>query len=122
MVSISFSELFPLMPSEVAVNIGVTEAVLPAKTLRRSTGEKSPIPSLINATKLLGAIPALTQNSHVLFWVGWRELYEQAVAKIHAVAAEDIWSNAFAEGQALTMAQAATLALHELNGKQSHDA
>ena len=97
-------------------------AILAARPSQSMSGKKSPIPSLINAIKLLGAIPALTQNSHVLFWIGWRELYEQAVAKIHAIAAEDIWAKAFAEGQALTMAQAATLALRELDGKQSHDA
>ena len=75
---------------------------------------------LSNAVRLLGTIPALYHNSHMFFWVGWLEIYERVVVKIREIAGEQVWTKAYAEGQMLSMPQAVTLALHELQ-RHNHE-
>jgi len=70
---------------------------------------------LVNAIRLLGAIPSLNKNIHMFFWVGWsRDIYERAIAQIREMAADETWEKAFAEGAALSMQQAVAIALQEL--------
>jgi predicted ATPase len=71
--------------------------------------------SFVNAVRLLGAIPALNQNLHSFFWVGWwRDVYEQTVAQVKEMTTEETWKNAFEKGAAFTMQQALAIALQEL--------
>jgi hypothetical protein len=76
---------------------------------------KEVTPSLVNAVRLLSAIPSLNQNLHTFFWLGWwRNVYEQTTSQAKALTPDEIWKQAFAEGEMLSMQQAVTLALEEL--------
>jgi len=71
--------------------------------------------SLVNAIRLLGAIPSLNKNLHMFFWLGWwRDVYEQAVAQVRALTTDETWEKAFIEGETLSMPQALAIALQEL--------
>ncbi|HXD10641.1 MAG TPA: hypothetical protein VN653_11310, partial [Anaerolineales bacterium] len=96
-------------------------AILAARQTHSAHDEPAPTPGLINAIRLLGALPSLTQSSHMLFWTGWREIYERAVARIHDVADKETWAKAYTEGQGLTLAQAVAIALQELGEKRFQD-
>ena len=77
---------------------------------------KEQTPSLMNAVRLLGAVPALNQNIHMFFWVGWgSDVYEQAVARVRGMTTDETWERAFAEGGTLSMQQAVELAQQELH-------
>jgi len=89
-------------------------AILAAMPFKNGPDAKEPGLSLISAVRLLGAIPPLSQNSHMFFWMGWHEIYQRAVAKVREIAGAEIWEQAFAEGQTLSMPQAVALALQEL--------
>jgi tetratricopeptide (TPR) repeat protein len=70
---------------------------------------------LINAIRLLGAVPSLNQNIHMFFWVGWgSDVYEKAVAQVRGMTTNEIWEKAFAEGGTLSIQQAMAIALQEL--------
>jgi hypothetical protein len=74
-----------------------------------------PTSSLVNAVRLLGAIPVLNQNLHLFFWVGWwRDVYEQTIAHVKGLTTEEAWEKAFAEDGMLSMQQALAMALQEL--------
>jgi len=90
-------------------------AMLAARPFQNMAEINEPVPRLINAVRLLGAIPPLNQNSHMFFWPGWREMYERANAQLHAIAGEEIWEKAITEGERLSMQQALALALEELH-------
>jgi predicted ATPase len=76
---------------------------------------KNRLLSLLNAIRLLGAIPALNQNLHMFFWVGWwRDVYDQAIARMRGLTTTDVWEQAFAEGGALSMQEALAIAVQEL--------
>jgi hypothetical protein len=69
----------------------------------------------MNAVRLLGAIPSLNKNVHTFFWLGWwREIYERTIAQVRKITANETWEKAFAEGETLSMQQALTIALQEL--------
>jgi tetratricopeptide (TPR) repeat protein len=80
---------------------------------------KEQTPSLINAVRLLGAVPALNQNIHMFFWVGWgSDVYERAVAQVREMTNDETWETAFEEGGTLSMQQAQTIALQELQRQE----
>ncbi len=75
--------------------------------------------SLMNAVRLLGAVPALNQNIHMFFWVGWgSDVYERAVAQVREMTNNETWETAFAEGRTLSMQQAQTIAIQELQRQE----
>jgi hypothetical protein len=79
---------------------------------------KEQTPSLMNAVRLLGAIPSLNKNLHMFFWLGWwRDVYERTIAQVRALTSEEAWESAFAEGGALSMQQALAIALQELQSQ-----
>jgi tetratricopeptide (TPR) repeat protein len=96
-------------------------AMVAAKRFQQSTvNGKEETASLINAIRLLGAIPSLNQNLHMFFWLGWwRDVYEQTLAQVRALTSEEAWEKAFAEGGGLSMQQALGLATQELQTKSS---
>ena len=80
---------------------------------------KEQTPSLINAVRLLGAVPALNQNIHMFFWVGWgSDVYERAVAQVREMTNDETWETAFEEGGTLSMQQAQKIALRELQRQE----
>jgi predicted ATPase len=80
-----------------------------------ATNGKQETSSLLNAIRLLGAIPALNQNPHTFFWLGWwRNIYERTIAQVREMTADETWKRAFAEGEAFSMQQAVTIAVQEL--------
>jgi len=73
---------------------------------------------LMNAVRLLGAIPSLNQNIHMFFWVGWgSDVYEQAVARSREMTTDETWERAFAEGGTLSMQEALVIAVQELHSR-----
>ena len=91
-------------------------AMVAARRFQQSAvNGKEKTASLINAIRLLGAIPSLNQNLHMFFWLGWwRDVYEQTLAQVRVLASEETWEKAFTEGGALSMQQALVLAMQEL--------
>jgi tetratricopeptide (TPR) repeat protein len=98
----------------IACFLGV--AMVAANLFQKQDAHVSPEnASLSNAIRLLGAIPALNQNLHMFFWLGWwRDIYEQAVAQIRVMTTDETWEKTFAEGGTLSMQQAVAIALQEL--------
>jgi predicted ATPase len=96
-------------------------AIVAAKRFQQSAvNGKEETASLINAMRLLGAIPSLNQNLHMFFWLGWwRDVYEQTLAQVRALTSEEAWEKAFTEGGALSMQQALVLAMQELQTESS---
>ncbi|HLO14751.1 MAG TPA: hypothetical protein VK206_07980, partial [Anaerolineales bacterium] len=95
-------------------------AMLAAKLFQEQTtkSEKEQTSSLMNAVRLLGAIPVLNQNLHMFFWLGWwRDVYEQTITQVRGMVRDEIWEKAFAEGETLSMQEALTIALQELQGQ-----
>jgi len=85
---------------------------------QNQAGRKKHAPSLVNAVRLLGVIPALNQNVHMFFWLGWwREVYERAIAQLRAITSQKTWEKAFAEGEALSLRGAVAIALQELHSQ-----
>jgi predicted ATPase len=79
---------------------------------------KGQLVSLLNAIRLLGAIPSLNQNLHMFFWVGWwRDVYDHAIAQMRGLITNDVWEQAFAEGGALSMQEALDIAAQELQNR-----
>ena len=96
--------------------------MLAAESSRNISHDQDQAQHLGNAIRLLGAIPALYHNSQRFFWIGWRDIYERAVVRIREIAGSDeIWEKVYAEGQKLSMPEAVTLALHELQ-RHNHEA
>jgi hypothetical protein len=92
-------------------------AMAATKLLQKQPDEngKEQASRLMNAICLLGAIPSLNQNIHMFFWVGWgSDVYEQAIGQLRGMTNEETWERAFAEGGALSMQQALSIALQEL--------
>jgi hypothetical protein len=74
--------------------------------------------SLLNAIRLLGAIPSLNQNLHTFFWVGWwSDVYERAIAQGRGLTTDETWEKAFTEGGRLSVQEAMAIALQELQGE-----
>ncbi len=93
-------------------------AILATTRFQNQAHTKEPDPGLINAVRLLGAIPALNQSVHMVFWLGWwSEVHERAVLQARRVMDDATWEKTFAEGAALTMQQAAAIALQEVQSK-----
>ena len=81
----------------------------------RDDHEKEQTSRLMNAIRLLGVIPSLTQNLHMFFWVGWgSDVYEQAVAQTRGMTTDETWEKTLAEGETLSLPQAMSIALEEL--------
>ncbi len=81
------------------------------------SGEEQPS-RLMNAVRLMGAIPSLNQNIHMFFWVGWgNDVYEQAVARSREMTTNETWESAFAEGGTLSMQEALAIAVQELQNR-----
>jgi tetratricopeptide (TPR) repeat protein len=103
--------------AQISALLGV--AILAATPYLHQSNREKRASSLINAIRLLGAIPSLNQNVHMFFWFGWWSgVYEQIVDQVRTAADRDTGENAFAEGAGLSMQQALAIALHEL---QSHN-
>ena len=105
----------------IATTLGV--AILAAMPFQNQPDAKQSTPSLINAVRLLGAIPALNQNIHMFFWLGWWSgVYERAVAQLHSLTNNEVWEKAFAEGEKLSLQQAVSTALQELGPNNREEA
>ncbi|MGZ9235800.1 MAG: hypothetical protein ACXW4E_09770, partial [Anaerolineales bacterium] len=93
-------------------------AMLAAKLFQKQSpgNREERTTSLVNAVRLLGAIPSLNKNLHLFFWVGWwRDVYEQTMAQVKGMTTGETWKNAFVEGGMLSMQQAIAIALQELH-------
>jgi predicted ATPase len=92
-------------------------ALVAAKLFQKQStvSGKKETSSLLNAIRLLGAIPVLNKNLHMFFWVGWwRDVYEQAAAWVRGLTTPEAWARALAEGGTLSMQQAVAIATQEL--------
>ena len=110
----------------VARNIGNPSALiasfLGAAMVAAKLFQKQPVANgngeasrLVNAIRLLGAIPSLNKNLHMFFWLGWwRDVYEQAIAQVRGMTTDETWERAFAEGGTLSMQQVLAIVQQEL--------
>jgi predicted ATPase len=100
----------------ISTLVGV--AILSTRLFQDQANAKEDSSSILNAVRLLGAIPALNQNVHMFFWLGWwAEVHEKAVLWTRNAIVEETWKKAYAEGEALSMQQALAIALQELQSK-----
>ena len=91
-------------------------AILSATRFQNRANATEDSSSLLNAIRLLGAIPAQNENVHMFFWLGWwSEVHQNAVRSTRNDMDEETWQKAYSEGKALSMQQALEVALHELD-------
>jgi hypothetical protein len=92
-------------------------AILSATQFQNQANAEGEDPSsLLNSIRLLGAIPALNENVHMFFWLGWwAEVHEKAVLLTRNCVDEEIWQKAYSEGEVFSMQEALEVALQELD-------